>query len=66
MNSHNMNDVFEVADRIAILHLGRMVVSGPISEFDRETVVDYMTSGRSSRTPRNDADAAADRGSPES
>ena len=64
--SHNMNDVFEVADRIAILHLGRMVVSGPISEFDRETVVDYMTSGRSSRTPRNDADAAADRGSPES
>ena len=24
--SHNLNDVFEVADRIAILHLGRMVV----------------------------------------
>ncbi|HEY7135113.1 MAG TPA: ATP-binding cassette domain-containing protein [Acidimicrobiia bacterium] len=64
--SHNMNDVFEVADRIAILHLGRMVVSGPISEFDRETVVDYMTSGRSSRTPRKDTDAAADGGSAES
>ena len=25
--SHNLNDVFEVADRIAILHLGRMVAS---------------------------------------
>ena len=26
--SHNMNDVFEVADRIAVLHLGRMVAVG--------------------------------------
>src|SRR5439155_26809563 len=25
MISHNLNDVFEVADRIAVLHLGRMV-----------------------------------------
>jgi ABC-type sugar transport system ATPase subunit len=52
--SHNMNDVFEVADRVAILQLGRMVASGPISEYDREIVVDYMTSGRSTRTPRQD------------
>jgi len=26
--SHNLNDVFEVADRIAVLHLGRMVAGG--------------------------------------
>ena len=29
--SHNLNDVFAVADRIAILYLGRMVASGPAS-----------------------------------
>jgi ABC-type sugar transport system ATPase subunit len=49
MISHNLNDVFEVADRIAVLHLGRMVAVGPTSEFDRQIVVDYMTSGRSER-----------------
>jgi D-xylose transport system ATP-binding protein len=47
--SHNLNDVFEVADRIAVLYLGRMVAQGPISDFDRQSVVDYMTSGGSSR-----------------
>ena len=47
--SHNLNDVFEVADRIAVLRLGRMVAQDDISAFDRETVVDFMTSGGSSR-----------------
>src|SRR5947209_19717690 len=47
--SHNMNDVFRVADRIAILHLGRMVATGPASEFDLGRVVDYMTAGRTER-----------------
>src|SRR5579863_9912299 len=45
--SHNLNDVFEVADRIAVLRLGRMVAQDDISAFDRETVVDFMTSGGS-------------------
>jgi D-xylose transport system permease protein len=44
--SHNLNDVFEVADRIAVLHLGRMVAQGPAREFDRQSVVEYMTTGR--------------------
>ena len=48
--SHNMNDVFEVADRLAVLQLGHMVAAGPASEFDRQIVVDYMTTGRSERT----------------
>jgi len=52
--SHNLNDVFSVADRIAILHLGRMVAVGPASDFDRQVVVDYMTTGRSTRTPGGD------------
>jgi ABC-type sugar transport system ATPase subunit len=48
--SHNLNDVFQVADRVAILYLGRMVATGPAADFDRQIVVDYMTSGRSTRT----------------
>ena len=47
--SHNLNDVFEVADRLAVLQLGRMVGQGPASEFDRQSVVELMTTGQSSR-----------------
>jgi ABC-type sugar transport system ATPase subunit len=47
--SHNLNDVFEVADRIAILHLGRMVAQDQASRFDRQSAVDFMTTGGSSR-----------------
>jgi ABC-type sugar transport system ATPase subunit len=43
--SHNLNDVFAVADRIAVLHLGRMVVEDDASAFNRQTVVEYMTTG---------------------
>ena len=48
--SHNMNDVFEVADRIAVLRLGKMVAVQPAAELDRQIVVDLMTSGVSTRT----------------
>ena len=47
--SHNLNDVFEVADQISVLYLGRMVASGAADSFDRQVVVDYMTTGTSSR-----------------
>jgi len=47
--THNLNDVFEVADRIAVLHLGRKVAEGPAAQFDRQSVVDYMTTGSSDR-----------------
>ncbi|NUP75867.1 MAG: ATP-binding cassette domain-containing protein [Sinomonas sp.] len=50
--SHNMNDVFEVADRIAVLHLGRLVEVRPVRELDRQIVVDLMTTGVSERTTR--------------
>jgi ABC-type sugar transport system ATPase subunit len=50
MVSHNMNDVFEIADRIAVLYLGRMVAVRPVDELDRQIVVELMTTGRSSRT----------------
>jgi ABC-type sugar transport system ATPase subunit len=45
MISHNLNDVFQVADRIAILHLGRMVAQDRASTFDRQSAVEYMTTG---------------------
>lgn len=47
MISHNLNDVFQVADRIAVLRLGQLVGAGPASEFDVQTVVELMTTGRS-------------------
>ena len=49
--SHNLHDVFVVADRIAILHLGRLVATGTIGEFDPQTVVSYMTFGRVQPSP---------------
>jgi ABC-type sugar transport system ATPase subunit len=47
--SHNMNDVFEVADRIAVLYLGRLVAVRPTAELDRQLAVELMTTGRSER-----------------
>ena len=43
--SHNFNDVFEVADQIAVLYLGRLVASIPAADLDRQMVVDLVTSG---------------------
>ena len=55
--SHNLNDVFAVADRIVVLYLGNMVAQAPASEFDPSSVVDYMTTGRSGRSAGNGAAA---------
>ncbi len=49
--SHNLNQVFEVADRIAVLYLGRMVAELDASEFDPQGVVELMTTGGSAATP---------------
>ncbi|HET9095003.1 MAG TPA: ATP-binding cassette domain-containing protein [Solirubrobacteraceae bacterium] len=46
--SHNLNDIFEVADRIAVLYLGHLAVNGPASDFNRQNAVEYMTTGRAS------------------
>jgi ABC-type sugar transport system ATPase subunit len=57
--SHNLTDVFEVADRVAVLRLGRTVVQGPISEFNAQTVVEYMTFGTLSRPDQIEAEVKA-------
>jgi D-xylose transport system ATP-binding protein len=45
--SHNLTDVFRVADRIAVLYLGRLVSSGPVSNYDTNSTVHWMTTGTS-------------------
>jgi ABC-type sugar transport system ATPase subunit len=45
MISHNLNDVFAVADRIAVLYLGRMAIQDRASVFNRQSIVEYMTTG---------------------
>jgi ABC-type sugar transport system ATPase subunit len=47
--SHNLIDVFDVADRIAVLYLGRMVAQDRASAFDLQSVVEYMTTGGGNR-----------------
>jgi ABC-type sugar transport system ATPase subunit len=47
--SHNLNDVIQVADRVAVLYLGRLASIAPISELDTGTIVELMTTGRSGR-----------------
>jgi ABC-type sugar transport system ATPase subunit len=47
--SHNLTDVFEVADRIAVLYLGRLVVQDDASNLDLQSVVQFMTTGGTSR-----------------
>ena len=45
--SHNMNDVFQVADRIACLYLGRMAAQVRADEVSHSQVVELITAGRS-------------------
>ena len=51
--SHNLNDVFEVADRIAVLYLGRLVASGAglrLRPPERGRVHDHRTAARGRRS----------------
>jgi D-xylose transport system ATP-binding protein len=57
--SHNMIDVFEVADRVAALYLGRMAADIPISQVDRSQVIELITAGRSGNLGIAPSEAAA-------
>ncbi len=48
--SHNLSDVFQVADRLAVLYLGRLVSIGPASDYDTASAVDLITTGTTQRT----------------
>ena len=43
--SHNLNDIYEIADRIAILRQGKLVGDHMIGEINREEVVKLMVQG---------------------
>jgi len=45
--SHNMNDVLEVADSIAVLYLGRLAAQVRRSDVTQTQVVELITAGRS-------------------
>ncbi|HZR48376.1 MAG TPA: ATP-binding cassette domain-containing protein [Streptosporangiaceae bacterium] len=60
--SHNLNDVFEVSDRIAVLYLGRMVAEGLAADFDRQSVVEYMTTGTAAGRPHESAASTSGKG----
>jgi ABC-type sugar transport system ATPase subunit len=49
--SHNMNEVFRIADRIAVLHMGAIAGAYDINETDQHQVVELMTLGRTKATP---------------
>jgi ABC-type sugar transport system ATPase subunit len=59
--SHNLIDVFQVADRLAVLYLGRLVSVGPASDYDTASAVDLMTSGATQRTRDPSANGPDDR-----
>jgi D-xylose transport system ATP-binding protein len=63
--SHNLTDVFQVADRIAVVYLGRLASVGPASEYDTSSVVELMTTGGLERNGRADNGARSPDSGPE-
>jgi D-xylose transport system ATP-binding protein len=47
--SHNILDVFQVADRIACLYLGRMAAQVNTADVNQQQVVELITTGRSGK-----------------
>jgi D-xylose transport system ATP-binding protein len=54
--SHNLNDIFEVADEIAVLYLGAMVAQVRAADVSHSQVVELITAGKSGSTEKG-ADA---------
>jgi D-xylose transport system ATP-binding protein len=49
--SHNLHDVFEVADNITVLRLGQNVAEFKRTEVTQEQVVSAITSGELTKVP---------------
>jgi len=58
--SHNLTDVFRVADRLAVLYLGRLVSTGSIAEYDAAAAVHWMTTGTRPRAPWTGTEGTAE------
>jgi D-xylose transport system ATP-binding protein len=46
--SHNLADVFEVADNVSVLYLGQMVAHLKVKNTNRDEVVAYITGSKTS------------------
>jgi ABC-type sugar transport system ATPase subunit len=57
--SHNLTDVFRVADRLAVLYLGRLVSTGSIAEYDTAGAVHWITTGTGPGTAWAGTEASA-------
>ena len=57
--SHNLTDVFRVADRIAVLYLGQLAAVGPASDYDTQSAVELMTTGQSARVGNGNGSSAS-------
>jgi D-xylose transport system ATP-binding protein len=49
--SHNLHDIFEVADRLTVLRLGQLVREIVVKETNYQEVVQEMTAGQLSHVP---------------
>jgi D-xylose transport system ATP-binding protein len=56
--SHNLNDIFQVADEIAVLYLGKMVAQVRTGDVKNNQVVELITAGRSGDLGMQPAPAA--------
>jgi hypothetical protein len=57
--THNMNDVFQVADSIACLYLGQMAAQVRAKDVNNTQVIELITAGRSGDIGLRPAEAAA-------
>jgi ABC-type sugar transport system ATPase subunit len=57
--SHNLTDVFQVADRLAVLYLGNLVSQGPIADYDTQSAVELITTGSVSHPEQHGGNSKA-------
>jgi D-xylose transport system ATP-binding protein len=56
--SHNLHDIFEVADSITVLRLGKDVARFKRTETNQQEVVQAITAGTMKRVPGQDGEPA--------
>lgn len=59
--SHRLDEVFEIADRLSVLRDGELVGSGPVSDFNRSSLVRLMVGKVRSSSVRGEASTDATR-----
>ena len=57
--SHNLHDIFEVADTITVLRLGQNVAEFKRTATNQQEVVEAITAGKLSKVPGQEAEVLA-------